>query len=592
MSASSEQPDSSPQSVDKTTTWNSSGATESAGGTRDLTGKTLGDFEVERLLGRGGMGEVYLARQISLNRPVALKVLRSDMLNNPTYLSRFEAEATAVARLNHPNIVHVYMLGCVDNIRFIAMEYVQGTNLREYLIKKGALDLPLAISILRQTGVAIGAAGEVGLIHRDIKPENLLLTRKGQVKVADFGLCRDSDADKIHLTQPGVTMGTPQYMSPEQAQGHALDHRSDLYSLGVTAYHMLTGTPPFRAETALAVALKHVKDTAVRPIVHRPEIPAELERLVLKLMEKKPKDRYQSAAEMLRDLGKIRDSIQATTTTLTDTELTTTGNGNGNTNGSGSGNRTPVSTAVATDSAPVKPRPKGPGLGARLAAVRLSGGQTAALISVCLAIGLAWGWLTRVPDLIAESTAQPTTLPALWMVPECREIVPKQGSPEAQYRYAQLHVAKTDQEGAWLAVPGHFPSSREWASKAYIQLARELLRRRDVDRLRAFAAELSRWHADRMHEQELAVIVQAAVDALDGKIEDVIAGLGPKNLDPKTVIDPALLELSLEVTAQAANARDGEVDRVPRGLREIQANLLQRLYNVELREPLGRSRLG
>ncbi len=111
------------------------------------------------------------------------------------------------------------MLGCVDNIRFIAMEYVQGTNLREYLIKKGALDLPLAISILRQTGVAIGAAGEVGLIHRDIKPENLLLTRKGQVKVADFGLCRDSDADKIHLTQPGVTMGTPQYMSPEQAQG-------------------------------------------------------------------------------------------------------------------------------------------------------------------------------------------------------------------------------------------------------------------------------------------------------------------------------------------------------------------------------------
>ena len=188
---------------------------------RDLTGMTLGDFQVERLLGRGGMGEVYLARQISLNRPVALKVLRPDLLTKPTYLSRFEAEATAVAKLNHPNIVHIYTLGCVDGIRFIAMEYVQGTNLRDYLMKKGALDLPLALSIMKQAGVAIGAAGELGLIHRDIKPENLLLTRKGQVKIADFGLCRDLDADRVDLTQPGVTMGTPLYMSPEQAQGHA-----------------------------------------------------------------------------------------------------------------------------------------------------------------------------------------------------------------------------------------------------------------------------------------------------------------------------------------------------------------------------------
>src|SRR4051812_44441822 len=315
--------------VDDTAAWTSSGSPGGGGdgSARDLTGKTLGDFQVERMLGRGGMGEVYLARQISLNRPVALKVLRTDMLDNPTYLSRFEAEATAVARLNHPNIVHVYMLGCVDGIRFIAMEYVQGTNLREYLLRKGALELPLALSILRQAAVAIAAAGEVGLIHRDIKPENLLLTRKGQVKVADFGLCRDQDADKIHLTQPGVTMGTPQYMSPEQAQGLPLDHRSDLYSLGVTAYHMLTGTPPFRAETALAVALKHVKDTPVRPIVHRPEIPPELERLVMKLMEKKPKDRYQSAAEMLRDLARIRDAILATTATIPDAEPAALGNG-------------------------------------------------------------------------------------------------------------------------------------------------------------------------------------------------------------------------------------------------------------------------
>ena len=126
---------------------------------------------------------------------------------------------------------------------------------------------------MRQAGAAVGAAGEVGLVHRDIKPENLLLTKKGQVKVADFGLCRDLDSDRHHVTQPGVTMGTPLYMSPEQARGQAMDHRSDLYSLGVTYYHMLAGHPPFRAETALALAMKHVVDTPVDLSVHRPDLP-------------------------------------------------------------------------------------------------------------------------------------------------------------------------------------------------------------------------------------------------------------------------------------------------------------------------------
>ena len=279
---------------------------------RDLTGTTLGDFQVNRLLGRGGMGEVYLAVQLSLNRSVALKVLHPHFLSKPAYLARFEAEATAVAKLNHPNIVHVYTLGHVDQIRFIAMEYVEGTNLRDYINKKGALDLPLALSIMRQAGQAIGVAGEVGLIHRDIKPENLLITRKGRVKVADFGLCRDLGSDRLHVTQPGITMGTPLYMSPEQAQGRALDHRSDLYSLGVTFYHMLTGVPPFRAESAIALAMKHVNDTPVSPRVHRPEIPIELERLVLKLMAKNPAERFQSAAEMLAELARIRSTLQTT----------------------------------------------------------------------------------------------------------------------------------------------------------------------------------------------------------------------------------------------------------------------------------------
>ena len=147
------------------------------------------------------------------------------------------------------------------------------------------------------------------MIHRDVKPENILLTRKGRVKVADFGLCRDQDGQGLHLTQSGVTMGTPLYMSPEQAQGHAVDHRSDLYSLGVTFYHMLAGVPPFRAETALALALKQVRETPRSMLVHRPDLPPELDNLVLKLMAKSPADRYQSAGEMLADLAKLRDVL-------------------------------------------------------------------------------------------------------------------------------------------------------------------------------------------------------------------------------------------------------------------------------------------
>ncbi len=280
----------------------------------DLTGVLLGDFQVEKLLGRGGMGEVYLATQVSLDRPVALKVLVSDFANNPTYLARLRSEATAVAKLNHPNIVHVYTLGCVDDVHFIAMEYVQGTNLRDYIVKKGPLELPLAYSVMKQTAQAIGAAGEIGLIHRDVKPENILLTKKGRVKVADFGLCRDQDAGGAHITQSGVTMGTPLYMSPEQAQGHPVDHRSDLYSLGVTFYHMLAGVAPFHADTVLALALKQVREKPRSMLVHRPELPVELDRLVLKLMAKDPKDRYQSAAELLAELARLKEALQIVAT--------------------------------------------------------------------------------------------------------------------------------------------------------------------------------------------------------------------------------------------------------------------------------------
>jgi serine/threonine protein kinase len=553
---------------------------------RDLTGLTLGDFQVERLLGSGGMGEVYLARQVSLNRPVALKVLRPDLLTKPTYLGRFEAEAAAVARLNHPNIVHVYMLGAVDGIRFIAMEYVQGTNLRTYIEKKGALDIPLALSIMRQAGVAIGAAGEVGLVHRDIKPENLLLTRKGQVKVADFGLCRDLDANNLHLTQTGVTMGTPQYMSPEQAQGHALDHRSDLYSLGVTFYHMLTGVPPFRAETALALALKHVKDTPTSLTVHRPEISADLDRLVLKLMAKNPDHRYQSSAEMLRDLAKIRDMLQAPSVavpvSVSVAEAVSVGT---------AGNGTVVSPESPTAAAPRVTRSR---VMRQLSGFRVGGRTLGLVVFACLVAGLLWGWFSRPPDLLSARAEQPDTVPGLWMEPDWQQIAQQPGADQ-QYRYAQIRVAAGDRTAAWVAVAGYYPHQRHACREAYVQLARRLLHRHDLQRLQVFAAELGRWKsAERPAEQELAVIVLAATKALEpDSTEEVLRLLGPDSLNPATLIDPALLELAAEVAAEASKAAaEGSYREGANRLNALQTKFQsQLLNNADFRDPLvGRGR--
>ena len=241
----------------------------------DLTGRVLGEFHVLRRLGQGGMGQVYLAEQASLKRKVALKILRSDLAANPTSLQRFKSEAEAIARATHANIVQVYTINDADGLHYMALEYVEGRNLGEYLARKGLPDLLLALSIMRQVASALQRASELGIIHRDIKPENILLTRKGEVKVADFGLsrCLAGDQQPLRLTQSGVTMGTPLYMSPEQVEGRPLDSRADIYSFGVTCYHMFAGHPPFRGETAIEVALKHVNAEPEPLPALRPDLP-------------------------------------------------------------------------------------------------------------------------------------------------------------------------------------------------------------------------------------------------------------------------------------------------------------------------------
>ncbi len=258
------------------------------------------------------MGQVYVAEQKSLARKVALKILRPDVANNINARERFEVEARAVASATHANIVQVYAFGEWNGLLYMALEYVEGRNLRDFMTRKGPPDLLLALSILRQVAAALQRASELGITHRDIKPENILLTKKGEAKVADFGLSRD-DQQPLNLTQSGVTMGTPLYMSPEQVEGGTIDPRSDIYSLGVTAYPMLGGEPPFRGSTAFEVALAHVRKDPPPLQEVRPDLPEDLCAMVHRMMEKNPDDRYQTAREILSELSKIRGKASGST---------------------------------------------------------------------------------------------------------------------------------------------------------------------------------------------------------------------------------------------------------------------------------------
>ena len=271
----------------------------------DLTDKVLGEFRLLRRLGAGGMAEVYLAEQVALERKVAVKIMKPDMVkgSDDVILARFKQEAMAAAGLNHPSIVQVYTIGDDEGYHYIAQEYVQGKNLAEFLKLKGTPDLAACLHIMRHVAAALKAAGEAGIVHRDIKPENIMLSKKGEVKVADFGLAQlTTREDDVSLTQQGMTLGTPLYMSPEQVTGSELDHRSDLYSFGVTCFHLLTGNPPFRGQTAMQIAVQHVRNDAPDIKSINDSIPTVIAAVVQKLMEKKPEDRYENAGELLKDI--------------------------------------------------------------------------------------------------------------------------------------------------------------------------------------------------------------------------------------------------------------------------------------------------
>lgn len=270
--------------------------------------KQLGSFDLERKVGQGGMGEVWLARQRSLDRLVAVKVLPRSLASQESFLERFQREARAAASLKHPHVIQVYEFGIEDGTPYFAMEYVEGEDLQQVMRRERYVNLREAVEVVRDVASALEAAHAKGIIHRDIKPSNVMIDRDGIVKVMDFGLAKATASDDANLTNAGLIMGTPNYLSPEQGRGDPLDSRSDLYSLGVVFYELLAGKLPFRADTPAGLIFKHVYEPPPDLLEQRPDLPPFLVDVCNRLLCKDRDERYPNAAEVLADLDEFLDN--------------------------------------------------------------------------------------------------------------------------------------------------------------------------------------------------------------------------------------------------------------------------------------------
>ncbi len=268
----------------------------------NLVGKIIGNrYEILEKIGEGGMATVYKARCNILKRYVAVKVLRDEFTTDEEFIKRFNTEAQAAASLTHPNIVSIYDVGHEDNIYYIVMELVQGKTLKEIINQDGVLPWKWSVNIAIQVASALETAHRNNIVHRDIKPHNIIITEDGIAKVTDFGIAKAVSNSTI--TAFGTTIGSVHYFSPEHARGGYTDAKSDIYSLGVVMYEMLTGRVPFDADTPVSIALKHMQEKPIEPIKLNPSIPFAVNKIIMKAMEKEISQRYQSATEMLKDLS-------------------------------------------------------------------------------------------------------------------------------------------------------------------------------------------------------------------------------------------------------------------------------------------------
>ncbi|MCC7518987.1 MAG: protein kinase [Verrucomicrobiae bacterium] len=277
-----------------------------------LVGQRVSNYEILRRLGQGGMGVVYLARHVTLEREVAIKFLAGQLSNNQDYVDRFLREARSAARLNHPNIISVYDAGSQDDVYYFVMEYVEGQDFSRLLKQVKQFPELEAIGHVRKAADAMAYAHQEGIIHRDLKPENLILTRSGEVKVGDLGLAKEVSAAESSLTLSGVVMGTPFYISPEQVRGaRDVDHRTDIYSLGATLYHLVTGVVPYRGTSPAEIMSKHLTEPFPWPQAIHAELSEGACRVMYKMMAKEPEERFQSMREVSQVLGELA-SGQAT----------------------------------------------------------------------------------------------------------------------------------------------------------------------------------------------------------------------------------------------------------------------------------------
>src|SRR5213592_1311943 len=261
-----------------------------------------GRYRIMRKLGTGGMANVYLAEDQELGRRVAIKILDDRHASDEQFIERFRREAKNAAGLSHPNIVSIYDRGEAEGTYYIAMEYLDGRSLKELIVSRGPAPVHVAIDYARQILAAVRFAHRHGIVHRDIKPHNVLVDAEGRLKVTDFGIAR---AGGSQMTEAGSIIGTAQYLSPEQAKGAPVDQTSDIYSVGIVLYELLTGTVPFTGETPVEIAMKHLSQTPEPPSAKRPEVPHDLDLVVLRALAKDPADRYQSSEEMDADLARV-----------------------------------------------------------------------------------------------------------------------------------------------------------------------------------------------------------------------------------------------------------------------------------------------